>query len=577
MELSKLTFEAGAGFERLFTDLDFLTESGLDIVPAVSRWLSEKLGGECEVREQAIQLIATYAVLETAEHVFNVGSGFVKMDVTGFTLNRIKNIAESIEEKMDIVLGTPIKLAFTFLNDAMDMFIRGSYEEAYLKLDQVITNATQAFHFAAQNEKKITSFKESIKAIKFLVFAKVLRNCYDKDRKQFLPYIMLDTSKKLLISDQLERLVKDCLVQSEKMRKRDFIHQYLLPNKKDRENDIQDTVDKVLSMTYPYISQGKGWTNINTEIAVDTTTSVEVTVKPFYVPDGEEDKTKISFGKRKGDGPITVDIWRTDSCIVVSSANGLEKIEFSSLEDEVNMTIPVWPPSVMISSAGPTAESIRYCGIFGEYEYQGFREGIGHYRQRHTVQSEGLFYIYRGSEDRWLVGQTLDGEAGLLYNESPSEAIPRDGWQFQDENEKLDQFLTVRAGKLDVGTVTITGADKSPRCNGDYEATGEYSMRRLVFKHNTEDLYLCCPPDYSHWWVSDHATGSGRRYLLSAAASLCPGGQRAAINTEYNMSSWITVRLWSQYVILDNIKTDIKIVFNKTCKAIPNLASAPIT
>ena len=90
--------------------------------------------------------MTTFAVLETAEHVFNVGSGFTKLDMTGFTLNRIQSIVENIEKKMDILLKTPFKKALDYLKSAITFITKQMYEEAFHKLDTVEQEATTAFH-----------------------------------------------------------------------------------------------------------------------------------------------------------------------------------------------------------------------------------------------------------------------------------------------------------------------------------------------------------------------------------------------------------------------------------------------
>ena len=43
------------------------------------------------------------------ENVLNIGSAFTKLDSTGFTLANIKKIVQNIDEKVDVILDTPMK------------------------------------------------------------------------------------------------------------------------------------------------------------------------------------------------------------------------------------------------------------------------------------------------------------------------------------------------------------------------------------------------------------------------------------------------------------------------------------
>ena len=363
--------------------------------------------------------MTTYAVLEIAENVFNVGSGFTKLDMRGFTLNKIKKIVESIEEKMDIILRTPLKIALDYLTSATTLLMQDIYEDAYDKLGTVEMEATRAFHYISQDEKSTGNLRECISALKLLVFSKLMRYSYDKEKKVFLPYRILKRNVKLAICEELEKLVNDCLEQSEMVKNSKWFLS------KSKETKITDSVDLILTMTYPYISEGKGWTSFTTEIAEDSLTSVEVTVKPQYVPSGEEDETEVIIGTRKGEVscPIRVKMWRTRSCVVLSSPFCKDKIKFSSLEDEVSKTVEVQGtlPTLIISSLGVTAEG--WAGkTFGQYEYRGLHNGYPSYRQRHSLHTstELLYYIYRGNHNNWWVGWCLGQEDGDLYNESTS-------------------------------------------------------------------------------------------------------------------------------------------------------------
>ena len=58
----------------------------------------------------------------------------------------------------------------------------------------------------------------------------------------------------------------------------------------------EDLCDGVLTACYSYISQGNGWTDFTTKLEDGKTP--EVTVRPDYLPLGEEDKTDLYRGVR---------------------------------------------------------------------------------------------------------------------------------------------------------------------------------------------------------------------------------------------------------------------------------------
>ena len=76
-----------------------------------SFWLTGKLGIENEHARTAATIASTYAILEIAENVIGVGTGFAKFDTTGLTLAQIKESIKRIEGKIDVLLETPLKLA----------------------------------------------------------------------------------------------------------------------------------------------------------------------------------------------------------------------------------------------------------------------------------------------------------------------------------------------------------------------------------------------------------------------------------------------------------------------------------
>ena len=70
-------------------------------------------------------------------------------------------------------------------------------------------------------------------------------------------------------------------------------------------------LDTILQLSYPYISESKGWTRMRTNI-LQTQETLTIKIKPKYIPMGEEDRTRITVGVDKNLGrSYKVDLWRT--------------------------------------------------------------------------------------------------------------------------------------------------------------------------------------------------------------------------------------------------------------------------
>ena len=84
-----------------------------------------------------------------------------------------------------------------------------------------------------------------------------------------------------------------------------------------------------------------------------------------------------------------------------------------------------------------------------------------------------------------------------LYHENSTFSVPRSGWT--KSCLEFQSLVSVALGALDCGTVTISGVEKFPQCNGDYRPTGQYSRGLMVFKHSTSRLFLCCVVGAHDW------------------------------------------------------------------------------
>ena len=134
-----------------------------DPVEQFSSWLCKKVGGRNENLQSLTMIISTFAVLEFAQNVLNVGSGFTKMDLSGITLMQIKETVQRIEGKVDKMLEAPLKNAKMHCEDAITSITFKKTKEAFNTFDKVINEATHAYNLLdnkgrVQIKKKVGDF-----------------------------------------------------------------------------------------------------------------------------------------------------------------------------------------------------------------------------------------------------------------------------------------------------------------------------------------------------------------------------------------------------------------------------------
>ena len=78
-----------------------------------------------------------------------------------------------------------------------------------------------------------------------------------------------------------------------------------------RKSEVQDRLDRILKVAYPYVSEHMGWTDAGREISIEDE-EVDIKVNPLFVPLGEEDEIKVAAGvlvDEDGDFPGFVYVW----------------------------------------------------------------------------------------------------------------------------------------------------------------------------------------------------------------------------------------------------------------------------
>jgi len=271
---------------------------GDDLVGDFALMISDKVGGGNEKLESAAYMLTTFVILETVQKVFfDVGSSVAllgstvgKIDMTALTLHQIKKSVQQIDKKVSKLLKAPLLNAIDHFNEVTDYFMSHKYEDAYNMVNEVKKCATNAFNLIAENNIDIKTFADCVKAVQLLIFSKIIQESYDKKKQIFLPYAKLSKATRDVISRFVERNVDKCISLKENVKL-----PMLTFEKEKKKSTIQDMLDSILQLAYPYVSEGNGWTNLDHKITDDNYISFKM--NPKYLPMGIEDRTEVIIGK----------------------------------------------------------------------------------------------------------------------------------------------------------------------------------------------------------------------------------------------------------------------------------------
>ena len=183
--------------------------------------------------------------------------------MTGLTLAQIKETIKRIEGKIYIILETPLKQAKDRFRAAFNMISHKDQKKAYDELKEVIHYATKAFFYMDSRDMTIADLEACVQATQLLIFSNILKFCYDESSETFLPFLTLSMIDKAKIATELMDIVNRCL-ENRKHVKKDS----LFSRSSDHKAKVQDILDTILQVTYPFISEGKGWTKSTTQIYV---------------------------------------------------------------------------------------------------------------------------------------------------------------------------------------------------------------------------------------------------------------------------------------------------------------------
>ena len=135
--------------------------------------LSDKIGIGGEATQAAAYIMVSCVILETFQHVLNIGSGVKNLDLTCLTLNQIKKSVQRIEKKVDKLLISPLKSAIDHFNTALNMMISKNFRMVNTTLEKVIDKATDGLNNIDDEEMNIDTFRKCGTDLKLIILSKL--------------------------------------------------------------------------------------------------------------------------------------------------------------------------------------------------------------------------------------------------------------------------------------------------------------------------------------------------------------------------------------------------------------------
>ena len=197
-----------------------------------------------------------------------------------------------------------------------------------------------------------------------------------------------------------------------------------------------------------------------------------------------------------------------------------------------------WSPFLHLTSTGGAADhQSQALGLY-QLSPDSSHGGKPVYKQMHDFNNTR--YLWSNS-NIWTVSTKVGGGDTWLVAMTTSVHPTTPSWQYRKYGDTYhdDATLTVTGmtqpppacSVLLSCSYPLPGDMKGPQVVGQYEATGEYSWGRRVFRHTSQDLYLAMGYSYRGWhryghggcWMVRSRVDEGDGYLHSGSApSYCP-------------------------------------------------------
>ena len=367
--------------------------------------------------------------------VLSAASDVASLKIPNLTMTKILQSLAKIEGKLDTILKTPLNNAIDFFHRAINYILTGNNEDALKIIADLYKEATTAFNYGIGLDGKnisLKSYKECAKATRLKIFATVLEASYDKTADMFLPPHKLPEKKVNIIGVELERIVQKCLEQRSNVNTTKFFMEDT-----SKKSEVQDTLDSVLKMAYPYISEHKQLSSRKRGLAHED--SIQLSLTPALLPWGYEDRTELGVGvvnDQKGRKTIVVkvNVWRETNAVYYERNSKCFIKKFTTETNVVDMSDAVRScycfgrkaKSITLSATGAAAK--KWPQFLGSYEATGEEEdGAPVFRK-----SDG-YYLYRRKDGTWRAGYEI-GYSGAYRSVDTAAECPASisQWQYRD-------------------------------------------------------------------------------------------------------------------------------------------------
>merc|ERR1712038_184231 len=381
-----------------------------------------------------VPLLNPETVLTTFCIFLSVASKVVTCHLPDVTMYKIQESLKRVEANIDKILAAPLKMATTFFKTIGTDIMTENYEDAFNSIQRLDSEATKAFYYADGSNISVNSFKECAKAAKLKMFAAILKGSYDRQEKVFLPPHKLPPNKVAQIGLELENIAKQCLQQRSNVK----TTKLLMLSSSSKKSEVQDTLDSVLKMAYPYISEHKQLSSRKLSLANED--SIQFSVNLALLPMRYEDRTELVVGvvtDQRGNkkSVVKVHVWRGEHSVCyeqnskifckrftnetnvarpllarVGSSGLVKKANVVGEDNVVDMSDAALMCSITLSASGTGAAAEGWASFLGRFVATGEV-----YQEAPVYRNSVGMYLYRHSDGTWRAGYKIGAVGGIGF------------------------------------------------------------------------------------------------------------------------------------------------------------------
>ena len=258
----------------------------------------------------------------------------------------------------------------------------------------------------------ISLSRECCKAVRLLIFATILQASYDEERKVFISPDNLSTKKLSYILRELEDIISRSSKQKDNVKLKSF-GLFTVAKK----SEVQDLLDSILKIAYPYISQARKLTDMNKQLEYSRSGAVlKFSLLPEALPMGYEDKTPVIVGFQTNENGkksvLKVYVWKEVTEVWYRHKNSMFCKPIISESAPVDMENAQSAGTVTLFALG---QARMWRGIWGDYSLIE-REHNGRPVYWHRSEGYCLYAIGRG----WGVGEFVGTSEPRVRSLSPA-------------------------------------------------------------------------------------------------------------------------------------------------------------